>query len=68
MTFPALSLAHYRLFMERAIGPLQRVVESLADAPEKHAAVRAEYEALAQPYYADNVVHQSYILTRAHAR
>ena len=68
MTFPALSLAHYRLFMERAIGPLQRVVESLADAPEKLAAVRAEYEALTQPYYTDNVVHQSYILTRAHAR
>jgi SAM-dependent methyltransferase len=68
MAFPALSLAHYRLFMERAIGPLQKVVESLADAPEKLAALRAEYEALAQPYYADNVVHQSYVLTRAHVR
>jgi len=30
--------------------------------------VRAEFDALAQSYYSDNVVHQYYILTRAQAR
>ena len=68
MSFPALSLAHYRLFMERSVGPMQKLVESLASNPEKLAAVRAEFEAMAEPYYADNVVHQDYVLTRANIR
>ena len=68
MLFPALSLAHYRLFMERSVGPMQKLVESLSAEPEKLAAIRAEFEALAQSYYSDNVVHQDYILTRAKAR
>ena len=68
MSFPALSLAHYRLFMERSVGPMQKLIESLSGEPEKLAAIRAEFEALVQPYYADNVVHQDYILTRADAR
>jgi SAM-dependent methyltransferase len=68
MSFPALSPAHYRTFMEKSIGPMQKLVEGLAGAPEKLAAVRAEFEALMQPYYWDNVVHQDYILTRAQAK
>jgi SAM-dependent methyltransferase len=68
MTFPALSLAHYRLFMERSVGPMQKLVESLAGDPGKLAALRAEFEALAQPYYWDNLVHMDYLLTRAQAR
>ncbi len=36
--------------------------------PEKLAAIRAEFEALTRSYYADNVVHQDYILTLAQAR
>lgn len=68
MSFPALSLAHYRMFMEKSVGPMQKLVESLASEPEKLAAVRAEFDALTQPYYVDNVVHQNYILTRAQAR
>ena len=68
MLFPALSLPHFRLFMERSIGPLQKVVESLASDPDKLAILRDEYEALAAPYYFDNVMHQDFLLTRALAR
>jgi SAM-dependent methyltransferase len=59
MAFPALSLAHFRGFMERSVGPMQKLVERLAGEPEKLDAVRAEFEALAAPYYVDNVVQQS---------
>ncbi len=68
MTVPALSVEHYRLFMEKSVGPMQKLVESLSGDPQKLAAVRAEFDALAQSYYSDNVVHQDYILTRAKAR
>lgn len=68
MRIPALSLAHLREFMEHAIGPLQKLVEALAAEPERLAAVRSEFEALAADYYADNVLRQDYLLTRAVAR
>jgi SAM-dependent methyltransferase len=67
MTFPALSLAHFREFMERAIGPMQKLVERLANDPAKLSAIRSEFETLASPYYVDNLVHQSYLLTRTQA-
>jgi len=67
MTIPALSLEHYRLFMETSVGPMQKLVESLAAAPEKLAAIRAQFDDLVRPYYAGNVVHQDYLLTRAAA-
>ena len=67
MRIPALSVAHYRLFMEGAVGPLQKVVESLAGDAPRLAALRAEFEALVEPYYFDNSVHQDYLLTRARA-
>ena len=68
MAFPALSIAHYRAFMERSVGPMQKLVENLAGQPQKLSAVRAEFDTLVAPYYFDNVVHQDYLLTRAHAR
>jgi SAM-dependent methyltransferase len=64
MAFPALSLPHFREFMEHSVGPMQKLVERLASDPEKLNAVRTEFEALAAPYYVDNVVHQSYLLTK----
>jgi SAM-dependent methyltransferase len=68
MAFPALSIEHYRLFMERSIGPIQKLLERLASEPAKLATFRAEYDAMVAPYYADNVVRQDYLLTRAQAR
>ncbi len=65
MTVPALSMAHYRAFMERSVGPMQKLVETLSGEPERLAAVRLEYHAIVEPYYADNVVRQEYLLTRA---
>lgn len=51
MAFPALSLAHYRLAMERSVGPLQKLVERLATEPERLAALRHEFDAMAAPYF-----------------
>ncbi len=68
MHFPALSLPHYRLFMEHSVGPMQKLVEAHAGDASKLAALRAEFEALAAPYFHGNVVHQHYLLTRAIAR
>ena len=68
MYFPALSLEHFRGFMEHAVGPMQKLVEALAVDAQKLAAVRAEFVALARPYYADNLVRQDYLMTRATAR
>ena len=68
MAFPALSVAHYRQFMERSVGPMQKLVESLAADAGRLAAVRAEFDSLVSPYYVGNVVHQDYLLTRAQVR
>jgi SAM-dependent methyltransferase len=69
MTYPVLSLPHYRRFVEATIGPLQKLVESLvAAAPDQLTRFRAEFDALVTPYYIDNQIHQSYLLTRAQAR
>lgn len=67
MTISALSLPHLREFMERSIGPMQKLVERLADDPDKLQAIREEFELLAAPYYRDNQLQQSYLLTRAQA-
>ena len=68
MMFPALSVAHYRTFMERSVGPMQKLIESATADSQKVGALRAEFDALAGQYYADNVVRQDYLLTRAQAR
>ena len=44
---------------------MQKLVEGLADDPQRLAAIRAEFETLATPFYSDNVVHHTYLLTRA---
>ena len=53
--------------MENSIGPMRKVIESLADLPDKLKAVRQEFDSLVEPYYDGNQVHQEYILTRATA-
>jgi ubiquinone/menaquinone biosynthesis C-methylase UbiE len=68
MSFAALSLPHFRAFMEQSVGPIQKLVERLSDSPDQLAALRRDFEALAAPYYAGNVVRQEYLLTRAAAK
>jgi SAM-dependent methyltransferase len=68
MTMPALSVGHLRSLLEKSVGPLQKVVESLAANPGKLAEFRAEFDALALPYIENNVIHQDYLLTRAKAK
>lgn len=65
MIWPALSLGHYRAFAEGSVGPFQKLVESLAHDPEQLAAIRDEFEELAAPHYRGNLVHHTYLLTKA---
>jgi len=67
MCYPALSLAHYRRFIEASIGPMRKLTEALADAPERLNRLRADFDVLVAPYFLDNQVQQSYLLTRAPA-
>ena len=67
MAVPALSLAHYRSFIETSVGPMQKLVESIADSPERLEALRREFEATAAPFYSGNVLTHTYVLTRASA-
>ncbi len=68
MVIPALSLAHYRSFIESAVGPMQKLVESLADSPERLNTLRREFEIICEPFYTGNVMTHQYVLTRATAR
>lgn len=68
MQIPALSLPHFREFMERSVGPMQKLIQTSAKEPEQLASLRAEFETLAAPYYFGNVIRQEYLLTRARAR
>lgn len=68
MDVPALSLGHMWQFMSASVGPLQKIVERLANEPEQLNALRQQFSGLAEPYYDGNVVHQHYLLTRAQAR
>jgi ubiquinone/menaquinone biosynthesis C-methylase UbiE len=65
MLVTALSPQHFRTNLEKAAGPLTKLVEALAAEPEKLSAFRKEYEALILEYYEDNLVRQDYLLTRA---
>ena len=68
MRVPALSLPHLWTYMSASIGPLQKIVERLANDPEKLGAIRDEMIELAEPYFSNNIMHQDYLLTRAMAR
>lgn len=68
MNVPALSLPHLWEYMSASIGPLQKIVERFASEPEKLNSIRREMFELAEPYYSGNIIHQSYLLTRAKAR
>ncbi len=66
---PALTPAHVRLVMERAAGPMIRIVQALESSdPPRLAQFRAAMNALIAEYWADNQVRQDFLLTRATKR
>jgi hypothetical protein len=66
MLIAALSAQHNRSVMERAAGPMVKLVQSLtASDPAKLAAFRSEYDAIFNEYFEENVLRQDYLITRA---
>ena len=66
MRIPTLSVAHHREAFEKTAGPVIRLVETLSGTdPVKLNAFRVEIDALTAEYYADNVLRQDYLMTRA---
>jgi len=66
MFVPALSPQHNRIMTERTAGPILKLVESLtANDPGKLATFRSEYDAVVADYFAENIVHQDFLMTRA---
>jgi SAM-dependent methyltransferase len=65
MMVSALSVQHFRTAFERSAGPVIKLIESLAGDPAKLASFRKDCDALAGEYFADNIVRQDYLLTRA---
>ena len=66
MTVPVLSVQLHQANIERTIGSLVKLVESLsASDPAKLAQLRREAQALAEEYVEGNVLCQDYLLTRA---
>lgn len=62
-----LSVPHVRAFMEKSVGPVMRVVQTLAGEPTRLCEFRQEFDALTSLYFdpADNVLRQDYLHTRA---
>lgn len=65
MNFPALSPAHMRIFFEQNAGPVQRLVDAMADRPQELAAFRKELDALIEIYFDNNSVRQDFLISRA---
>ena len=65
MLVPALSAQHYRMTMERTIGPVAKAVAVFANDAPRLAEFRAEIEALVGKFLQNNIVRQSFLMTRA---
>ncbi len=65
MQFPALSVSHYRQFIETTLGPVAKLISESQNNSDKLNAFRARLESLASPYFSDNYVRQHYLLSRA---
>ncbi|MDP9149307.1 MAG: class I SAM-dependent methyltransferase [Myxococcota bacterium] len=66
MNFQMLSVPHYRAFMETNVGPIAKLVQVLAASdPQKLVAFRREFDELVALYFADNVLRQDFLMTRA---
>ncbi|HVA33084.1 MAG TPA: class I SAM-dependent methyltransferase [Candidatus Baltobacteraceae bacterium] len=69
MAVSALSVPHYRATMERGLGMLRKIVETLSETdPERLAVMRGELDDLVARYYEKNVVAQTFLMTRSAKR
>jgi SAM-dependent methyltransferase len=68
MKVPSLSPSHVWQWMSVSVGPLKKLIESLANSPERLKQLRGEFDDLVAPYFSGNVTHQDYLLTKATAR
>jgi SAM-dependent methyltransferase len=64
---PYLSPQHVRVFFEASVGPVMKIVQSLANEPTKLGEFRRELDALSTLYFepTENVLRQDYLHTRA---
>tara|TARA_Y100000590_G_scaffold147003_1_gene168841 strand:- start:6157 stop:6951 length:795 start_codon:yes stop_codon:yes gene_type:complete len=65
MRLPGLSPVHIRIFAERNIGPVKKLIGTLEPSPEKLQTFRAELESLILRYFEDNSMRQDFLMTRA---
>ena len=66
MFIPALSPQHYRAMMEQTAGPVLKVVETLREKdPAALERFRRESDAILAEYTEDNLIAQSFLMTRA---
>jgi SAM-dependent methyltransferase len=65
MAQPSLSPQHTRVLQEATIGPLAKLVASMANDPQRLAMFRAEYEELIGKYFDGNSVRQHFLMARA---
>ncbi len=64
---PYLSVPHVRAFMEQHVGPIMRLVQTLAGEPARLAELRRELDQATALYFepTENVLRQDYLMTRA---
>jgi SAM-dependent methyltransferase len=65
---PGLSPEHVVRTFERTAGPMIKVVESLKNDAAKMDAFRSAFAEILMPYFRDNQLHQSFLMTRAMKR
>ena len=66
MLVPALSPQHFRSKLERAAGPVIKIVQTLeVSDPGRLRSFRQEFDSIVEQYLRDNLVRQDYLLTRA---
>lgn len=65
MYVPALSPQHYRASVELTLGPVIKIVQMLADQPERLAIFRAELDAILDAYFSHNRIRQSFLMSKA---
>ena len=54
--------------MERSVDPIQKLIEAYTNNPDRLRKLRAEFEALTEPSFWNNIIHEEYLLTRAKTR